>query len=249
MVQPMEGHTVHRFDGELSNLHMMILEMGGLVMDQVRLATKAVRDKDIAAAHLVIRREPKVDELEVQIDDEIVSVIARRCPVAKDLRITTAISKAVTDLERVGDEAARIAHLSISMYDNETSDPSSHLLRDTIIMSKLSTTMLEEALQILDLLDASRADVMIKDHAQLDVEFQSALRRLATFMLEDARNVGHTINIVLIIKALERIGDHARNIAEYVVYLIKGEDVRHKQLNDGNTGGDANDEPPSNLAN
>ncbi|WP_455206050.1 phosphate signaling complex protein PhoU [Kaarinaea lacus] len=245
MVQPMEGHTVHRFDGELSNLHMMILEMGGLVMDQVRSAMKAVREKDLSAAHQVIRREPKVDALEVKIDDEIVSVIARRCPVAKDLRVTTAISKAVTDLERVGDEAARIAHLAISMYDNETSDPSSHLLRDTITMGKLSSTMLDESLQILDLLDAIRADAMIKEHAELDVEFQSALRRLATFMLEDARNVGHTINIVLIIKALERIGDHARNIAEYVVYLIKGEDIRHKQLNDG----DATDEPPSNLAN
>lgn len=230
MSEPMEGHTVHRFDGELSNLHMMILEMGGLVMDQVNASLRALREKNIPSAHLVIRREPKIDELEVKIDDEIVSVIALRCPVAKDLRITTATSKAVTDLERVADEAARIAHLTISIYDNETSDPSSHLLRDTINMGKLSLGMLKEALEIFDKLDAAKAEEMIKGHGELDVEFQSSLRRLTTYLLEDARNVGHTINIVLILKALERIGDHARNIAEYVVYLIKGEDVRHQQL-------------------
>ena len=142
MVQPMEGHTVQRFDGELSNLHLMILEMGGLVLDQVSSALRALREKDIQAAHLVIRREPKIDAMEVNLDNEVVTVIARRCPVARDLRITTAISKAVTDLERVGDEAARIAHLTISIYDSESSDPSSHLLRDTIYMGKLSLGML-----------------------------------------------------------------------------------------------------------
>ena len=239
MVQPMEGHTVQRFDGELSNLHLLILEMGGLVVDQVNAALRALRDKDIAAAHLVIRREPKIDAMEVNLDDEVVSVIARRCPVARDLRITTAISKAVTDLERVADEAARIAHLVISIYDSESSNPSSHLLRDTINMGKLSLDMLTDALDIFDTLDANKAEAMVKNHGELDAEFQSSLRGLTTFLLEDARNIGHTVNIVLILKALERIGDHARNIAEYVIYLIKGEDVRHQQLesDDPDSGG------------
>ena len=230
MVQPMEGHTVQRFDGELSNLHLMILEMGGLVMDQVNSALRALREKDIPAAHLVVRREPQIDAMEVNIDNEVVTVIARRCPVARDLRVTTAISKAVTDFERIADEAARIAHLTISIYGNESSDPSSQLLRDTINMGKLSSGMLSEALEIFDTLDVKKAEVLIKNHGELDAEFQSSLRRLTTFLLEDARNVGHTVNIVLILKALERIGDHARNIAEYVIYLIKGEDVRHQQL-------------------
>jgi len=233
MLQPMEGHIVHRFDGELSNLHLLILEMGGLVLDQATVALRALREKDIPAAQLVIRREPRIDALEVKLDDEVVSVIARRCPVAGDLRITTAISKAVTDLERIGDEAARIAHLVISIYDSESSDPSSQLLRDTINMGKLAASMLTEALDIFDTLDAERAETMVKNHGELDAEFQSSLRRLTTFLLEDARNIGHTVNIVLILKALERIGDHARNIAEYVIYLIKGEDVRHQQHDSG----------------
>lgn len=244
MIQPMEGHTVHRFDGELSNLHMMILEMGGLVHDQVRSSLIALREKDLAAAHTVVAREPEVDQLEVKIDDEIVSVIARRCPVARDLRITTALSKAVTDLERIGDEAARIAHLCISIYGSETPDPSYHLLRDTIVMGKLASSMLKDAVEILDTLNAERAENMVKGQGELDEEFQSSLRRLTTFVLEDARNVGHTVNIVLVLKALERIGDHARNIAEYVVYLIRGEDIRHKQLEESNNDADR-DIPPA----
>lgn len=229
MIQTMEGHTVHRFDGELNNLHMLILEMGGLVLDQVRQSIKAVTEKDIESARLVLQREPKVDALEVKIDEENIIVIAKRCPVAKDLRITTAVSKAVTDLERIGDEAARIANQVIQMYGNDTSDPSSHLLRDIRTMGKLSLRMLQEALDIFDNFDIQRARVLAGGNVELDEEFQSSLRRLATFVLEDARNVGHTINVTLIIKALERVGEHARNMAEYVIYLVKGEDVRHQQ--------------------
>ena len=233
MIQPMEGHTVHRFDGELNNLHMLILEMGGLVLDQVRQSIKAVTEKDIEAARFVIQREPDVDALEVKIDEENIIVIAKRCPVAKDLRITTTVSKAVTDLERIGDEAARIANHVIQMYGNDTSDPSTHLLRDIRTMGKLSLRMLQDALDIFDNFDINRARVLAGGNVELDEEFQSSLRRLATFVLEDARNVGHTINVTLIIKALERVGEHARNMAEYVIYLVKGEDVRHQPAVNG----------------
>jgi phosphate transport system protein len=228
MIQPMEGHTVHRFDGELNNLHMLILEMGGLVLDQVRQSIRAVTEKSTEAARLVIQREPEVDGLEVRIDEENIIVIAKRCPVAKDLRITTVVSKAVTDLERIGDEAARIANQALQLYGSDTSDPSTHLLRDIKTMGNLAVGMLQEALDIFDTFDIQRARILARGNVELDEEFQSSLRRLATFVLEDARNVGHTINVTLIIKALERIGEHARNLAEYVIYLIKGEDVRHK---------------------
>lgn len=230
MIQPMEGHTVHRFDGELNNLHMLILEMGGLVLDQVRQSILAVTEKNIAAARLVIQREPEVDGLEVKIDEENIIVIAKRCPVAKDLRITTAVSKAVTDLERIGDEAARIANQALQLYGSDTSDPSTHLLRDIKTMGNLSLRMLQDALDIFDTFDVARARVLARGNVELDEEFQSSLRRLATFVLEDARNVGHTINVTLIIKALERIGEHARNMAEYVIYLVKGEDIRHQSV-------------------
>ena len=235
LIQTMEGHTVHRFDGELNNLHMLILEMGGLVLDQVRHSIKAITEKDIEAARLVIQREPDVDALEVKIDEENIIVIAKRCPVAKDLRITTTVSKAVTDLERIGDEAARIANHVIQMYGNDTSDPSSHLLRDIRTMGKLSLRMLQDALDIFDNFDINRARELAGGNVELDEEFQSSLRRLATFVLEDARNVGHTINVTLIIKALERVGEHARNMAEYVIYLVKGEDVRHQPASNGST--------------
>lgn len=228
MIQPMEGHTVHRFDGELNKLHMMILEMGGLVLNQVQQAIKAVTDKNIAAARLVIDREPDVDALEVKIDEENIIVIAKRCPVGKDLRITTMVSKAVTDLERIGDEAARIANQAMQIYNSDSNDPGSPLLRDIKTMGKLSFQMLHNALEIFDSFDVDRARDLARGNVELDEEFQSSLRRLATFVLEDARNVGHTINVTLIIKALERVGEHARNLAEYVIYFVKGEDVRHQ---------------------
>lgn len=236
MIQHTEGHTVHRFDGELNNLHMLILEMGGLVLDQVRQSIKAVTEKNIEAARLVIQREPEVDALEVKIDEENIVVIAKRCPVAKDLRITTAVSKGVTDLERIGDEAARIANQALQLYGSDTSDPSTHLLRDIRTMGNLSLRMLQDALEVFDSFDVNRARALAKGNVELDEEFQSSLRRLATFVLEDARNVGHTINVTLIIKALERVGEHSRNMAEYVIYLVKGEDVRHQTTaNSSNT--------------
>jgi phosphate transport system protein len=238
MVQPMEGHTVHRYDGELNNLHLMVLEMGGLALEQTRMALQILKEKDLTLAHTVMEHEHEIDEFEVNVDNEIVSVIARRCPVAKDLRVIMAMSKSVTDLERIGDEAARIANIAVNVYDNDRSDPSMHLLRDINTMGKLSLTMLKEALGLFDSLDSTRAEQLLRDHNELDAEFQSSLRRLSTFLLEDARNVGHTVSIVLIIKALERIGDHAKNLAEYVIFLIKGEDVRHQSKEQNNDMGD-----------
>jgi phosphate transport system protein len=228
MVEPTEGHIIQRYDGELGQLHILILEMGGLVLDQVRNAINAVVNKDLEAAALVLRREPDVDALEIKVDNETVSLIARRSPVGSDLRIVTAISKAVTDLERIGDEAARIAGIAESIYGNNANEPGDSLLRDISTMGKLALDTLVEALDIFDKFDLDRAEQLTKCDTELDAEFQSSLRRLTTFVLEDARNVGHTINIVLILKDLERIGEHAKNLAEYIIFFLKGEDVRHQ---------------------
>lgn len=230
MSQPMEGHTVRRYDGELSNLHYLVLQMGGLVIDQTRNAVDALRKKDVKAAHAVTEREPEVDELELKADDEIASVLARRGPMARDLRIVIALSKTVTDLERVGDEAARIAYVVSNMYDSNKGGPSKALLRDVRAMGKLALQKLQDGLDVIDNLDAERAEALLADMDELDEEFQGSLRRLTTFVLEDARNVGHAINLTLVLKALERIGEHAGNLAEYVVYLIRGQDVRHPKL-------------------
>ena len=229
MSQPLEGHTVHRYDGELNHLHTLVLEMGGLALDQVRTILKAISEKDIALAQTVLRREQEVDQLELKIDNEITTIIARRSPVASDLRVTMSFSKAVTDLERVGDEAARMADIILQIYESDTSDPSHHMLRDIHTMGKLTLKMLQEGLEVFDTLDIDRAEQLARSDGELNEEFQSALRRQTTFVLEDARNVGHAINIVLMTKALERIGEHAVNLAEYVIYLVKGEDIRHQE--------------------
>lgn len=233
MTQTLEGHTVQRYDGELNNLHLRVLEMGGLVLDQVRHSLRSLRDKDPSFANTVLERENEVDKLEVEIDDDVITVIAKRGPVARDLRVIMSISKTITDLERIGDEAARVAHLAKGIYESERNHPGGHLMRDVITMGHLALEMLQESLGSFDSLNATHARALVCRENELDIEFQSSLRRLATFLLEDARNVGHAIHIVLLIKAIERIGDHARNIAEYVIYLIKGEDVRHQQLENG----------------
>ena len=228
MTQALEGHTVQRYNGELNSLHLRVLEMGGLVLDQVRNALLTLHHKDTSSVNTVLEREHQVDDLELEIDDDVITVIAKRGPVARDLRVITSVSKTITDLERIGDEAARIAHLAKSMFESERSQPGAHLLRDVITMGQLALDILQKALDSFDALDAASARALVCRENVLDIEFQSSLRRLATFLLEDARNVGHAIHIVLMTKAIERIGDHARNIAEHVIYMVRGEDVRHR---------------------
>lgn len=228
MSSQLEGHTVQRYDGELNSLHLRVVEMGGLAVDQLKTALRALQDKDVQAADMVIQREQEIDEMKIATDDEIITVIAKRSPVARDLRVVMSISKAITDLERVGDEAARVAHLAKEIYSGERSMPSQSMLRDVTTMGKVAMGMLEEAMQSFDSLNMDQACRIASNHGELDAEFQSCLRRLATFLLEDASNVGHAIHAVLAVKALERVGDHARNLAEYVVYLVSGEDIRHR---------------------
>ena len=230
--QPLEGHTVRRFDGELNQLHLLSLEMGGLVLNQIQQVLTAMQSKDLQQCRMVIERDREVNQLELKLDDGVITVIARRGPVARDLRAVMALSKIVTDLERIGDEAARIAHICLAVYDNVRSDPSHLLLRDVHTMGRMVVGMVRESLLALDDLDGVRARRMMVEGGDLEQEFQAGFRRLVTYIMEDPRNVGHAINAVLACKALERIGDHARSIAEYVVYLREGEDLRHSRPED-----------------
>jgi phosphate transport system protein len=224
-----EGHTMHRYDGELRVLHDMVLEMGALAQRQTLDALQAMEDQDMELAHDIVERDHQINEMELKIDEEVVTVIARRSPVARDLRAIIAMSKTVTDLERIGDEAARVAERVVRIFDNDGPDPSANLTRDITTMGRLVAAMLNDALQAFRSMDVEVAEKMARGHTELDAEFQSSLRRLATFIMEDSRTVGHTINVTLITKSLERIGDHARNIAEYVIFLVKGKDIRHQQ--------------------
>ncbi len=229
MVQSLEGHSVRRFDGELNSLHTQVLEIAGLVMDQARLALRALHDRDLEAARKVMRRERDVDTLEVKVDEQIVAMLARRAPLALDLRIIISFSKMVTHLERIGDEAMRIADLCLRLYEAGVRLDDNTLLSDAYAMGRGAEQLLSDALGLIDTLDAGHADEILADQGRLQREFETGLRRLASLAQGDTRTVAQAIDAVLVMKALERIGDHARNLAEYVVYIVRGTDVRHQQ--------------------
>ncbi len=224
MSQVLEGHTVQRYDGELGRLHTLVLEMGGLAIDQTRLALQALDTGDLAAARKVLARENQVDVLELEADKEAASVIARRGPVGRDLRVIIAFSKAITDLERIADEAYRIATIGEKLYAHKGGPD---LPQDVHDLGDLVLDMLREALQVLDLLDAERGTALVQSRDKLVKAFEASLGRIAQLVSGEDADGGHTIGVVLIIKALERIGHHARNLGEYVIYVVRGEDIRH----------------------
>jgi phosphate transport system protein len=224
-----DAHTVKQFDTLLANLRNLVLEMGGLVEEQIQHAVQALDNEDIAASREVISRDQIINGLQVKTDEDCVSIIARQ-PLGSDLRLIMSLSKIVTDLERIGDEAEKIARMTVKTYDGVSSPPSAKLLRDVVPMARLAQGMLHGCLDALARLDVEKAVEVAQGDDELDQEFQSALRRLITYMMEDSRTIGHAINVIFIIKALERIGDHSKNIAEYIIYLVKGKDVRHVSM-------------------
>ena len=223
-------HIVRQFDGELEQLHQLVLKLGALARDQLQRAVKTLGDEDPKAAREVIHRDRQVNDLDVQADDEMIRILARRQPVARDLREVITFSKVVCDLERVGDEARKIALLTIHLYDNDTSPPNGQILRDIHTMAAYVDRMLDKCLYSFDQLDLQAALEVLRMDLELDNEFRSCLRRLSTFLMEDSRSVGHVIDVVLGIRAVERIGGHAKNIAGHVVFLATGKDVRHENL-------------------
>jgi phosphate transport system protein len=226
MSEKFEGHIFKRYDGELHHLHYLVLEMGGLVLTQVNTALNAFRDRNVALAQKVVAWDREVDQLEVRADDEIVKLIARRCPMGSDLRMVMAVSKSISDLERIGDEAVRIAGLVIQLFGSEGGDPNPALLRGVNKMGELAVANLRGALDLFEVWNEEKARRVVAGYKDMDEEFQADLRLLITYVIEDARNFGYAISVVLVIKALERIGHHAHNLAENVVFQVKGEDIR-----------------------
>jgi phosphate transport system protein len=225
-----EGHIFKRYDGELEHLHYLIAEMGSLVVNQLRDALEAFKTRDPLLAQKVVEADAAVDRLEVAADDKIVELIARRCPVSADLRLVIAVSKSVSDLERIGDEAVRIAGLVAQVFGQEGgSDPNIRMMRDVHRMGEMALTSLWQAIEVFDQWDEAKARRVIENYREMDEEFQADLRHLLTYVLEDSRNIGYAIGVVLVIKALERIGHHAQNLAEYAVFQAQGEDIRHRQ--------------------
>ena len=225
-----DGHTVKSYNDEMNQLHQHVMQVGELVRDQLKRAVDSLKQEDAEAAREVIERDQLVNELDIEVDDEIIHIIAKRQPMAKDLREIITVGKIVTDLERCGDEARKIAMLCVHFYDHNTMSPSDVIVRDIVKLSEFVDDMLDKAIRAYDKLDLDLALDAIRMDVDLDTEFKCCLRRLSTFIMEDSRVVGHVVETVLGLRALERIGGHAKNIGGYVVFLVKGKDVRHEDL-------------------
>jgi phosphate transport system protein len=211
----LEGHISKAFDGDLATLHVRLLEMGGLVLDQAREATHAYTDWDEDRALQVIEREPRVNDYSKSIDSEQQLLIARRSPVASDLRAIIAMSKCVTDLERAGDEAKKIARNVIA----SGSRPGSATARDARHLGELAHSLLRLSLEGLDTVDVERCEEVIARDKDLDAEYGAGLRRLLTRAMENPRHFDVALEAAFVLKSLERIGDHARNLARHVLTI------------------------------
>lgn len=221
----MEGHIVRGFDGDILALRLRVLEMGGLAIDQVQRAVQALVGGDDEAARLVVMRAPELDVLSRAIEEDIVGFIARRQPVASDLRTVLTVGKVVNDLARVGNGAHKIARLGMELHASSPDAPLAHFYRDVRKMARLALGMLRDALDCFDRVDVDGADAVAKRDDEVDAEFQMALRDLVTYVMEDRRHFGSTIQTVFVIKALERVGDHARSIAASVRRLATRDDL------------------------
>ena len=225
-----DKHLSTQFDAELSGISTRVLEMGGLVESQVAQAIYALTHFSGETASQVLAQEEKVNAMEVEIDRDLFSIIARRQPTARDLRLLIAISKSIANLERVGDEAARIARTVQRLINTGVSSRMRLPVSDLAFEAELAVTLLRKALDAFARLDVEKAIEVLKQDDQIDQEFEGLMRKLITFMMEDPRTISSAIDLVFVAKAIERVGDHAKNLAEQIIYIVKGTDVRHNPV-------------------
>jgi phosphate transport system protein len=227
-----DKHMSTQFDAELSGISGRVLEMGGLVESQVSQAVKALTEFNGELAADVLAQEDRVNQMEVEIDRDLSAIIARRQPTARDLRLLIAVSKTIANLERVGDEAARIARTVQRLINTGVSTRLRLPVSDLGFEAELAIAQLRKALDAFARLDTARALEVLKQDDQIDQEFDGLMRKLITYMMEDPRTISSSIDLVFVAKAIERVGDHAKNLAEAIIYVVKGTDVRHTSLED-----------------
>ncbi len=220
-------HVSSQFDEDLGRLRTHVLQMGGLVETQISAAIDAYTTGEVASVKTIVETDRKVNELEKAIDDDCAHIIAQRQPAASDLRLVLGISKIVTDLERAGDEAKKIAKGVRRIYE------AGHLPSQYGVgirhLAEATLTMVRQALDAFARLDGTQAVSVIRADADVDVEFKSIIRQLITHMMEDPRTITTSIEIISISRAIERIGDHAKNISEQVIFVAEGRDIRHNK--------------------
>jgi phosphate transport system protein len=220
----MAEHISKQFDAELEDVRTRVLQMGGLVEEQIRRAADALVTGDMAEIAAIQENDHRVNAMEVDLDEACSHIIARRQPAAGDLRLLIAVIKTITDLERIGDEAEKIARMAKLIHDAERMYMPRIEIRH---VANLALAMLRKSLDAFARLDVKAAQEVVEQDRTVDSEFRSILRQLITFMMEDPRTISRCLEVLFVAKALERIGDHAKNMAEYVVYMVEGRDVRH----------------------
>ncbi|MDO8418346.1 MAG: phosphate signaling complex protein PhoU [Agitococcus sp.] len=217
-------HISQQFNAELEEVRSHFLAMGGLVEKQVGDAMHSLLDADSALAVSVQANDHKINAMETRIDEELVRILARRQPAASDLRMIIAISKSLTDLERIGDEAAKIARYAQALCE-EGESPRGYM--ETRHIGNQVRLMIHDTLDAFARLDIEQAFKVMQADSEIDLEYKTATRALMTYMMEDPRYISRVLNVLWVLRGLERIGDHARNISEQLIYLVKGADVRH----------------------
>lgn len=226
----MTEHIYKQYDAELESVRAKVLQMGSLVEQQIVNALEALVSANSKIAAEVMEADLQVNALEVELDEDCSHIIVRRQPAAGDLRMIMMVVKTITDLERIGDEATKIARVAQKIYESDRL----YKPRFTEIKSMVGLVreMLRTSLDALARLDATKTVEVARQDEQVDEQFRAAMRQLITFMLEDPRTISMSLEVLFVAKAIERIGDHAKNIAEYVVYMVKGKDVRHTSFED-----------------
>lgn len=220
-------HTSQQYNQELEAVRAKVMTMGGLVENQVTNAVKALLEKDSELAEKVSFSDFEINTLEVTIDEQCAEIIARRQPAASDLRLIITVIKVITDLERIGDEAEKIGRYAVEVSEAATSGDMYTSLRH---LGEHVKTMLRDTLDAFARMDVKQAMQVVLDDHQVDAEFDALSRQLFTRMMEDPRNIRDSLHVTWCARAMERIGDHCTNICEYVIYLVKGKDVRHTNL-------------------
>jgi phosphate transport system protein len=220
----LEGHTSRAYDGALSALHVRVVELGGLVLRQVADAAQGYTDWDRVAAQAVLERESTVNEIAAAIEGEALQLIARRQPVAADLRSIVGLTRAVAELERAGDESKKIAMTAVGAAGRAGERPGPATARDARHLAQLAVSLMRLSLEALDRVDHPTANLVVTRDRELDAEYAAGLRRLLTRAMEDSRNFSVALEAAFVLKSLERIGDHARNVARVALSLGRGAD-------------------------
>ena len=225
----MNEHTSKKFDSELEGIRNRVLQMGGMVELQIVKAMEGLSDGDPLLIDQVIENDNRVNLLEIELDEACNQVIAKRQPTAVDLRMVSTVQKTITDLERIGDEAKKIAKTAKQLHSNGS--PFMPQIRLGHIADAV-VDMLRTALDAYARLDTVAAAQVVRHDKEVDAEFKGIMRQLITYMMEDPRTISASLDLLFLAKAIERIGDHSKNISELIIYLVEGQDVRHRALSD-----------------